>query len=81
MSGLREAVFHMSISPGSLRIVLPYVTVALAGMVTVFHHTVLNKRYGDARGSWFVVRRWQLVVGGEGLKATGIVDRIEYTVR
>ena len=52
MSGLREAVFHMSISPGSLRIVLPYVTVALAGMVTVFHHTVLNKRYGDARGSW-----------------------------
>ena len=35
-----------------MRILLPYITVALAGMVTVFYHSVLNKRHGDAKGSW-----------------------------
>lgn len=35
-----------------MRVLLPYITVALAGMVTVFYHSVLNKRHGDAKGSW-----------------------------
>ena len=52
MIEFKEALFHTSISPSSLRILLPYITVALAGMITVFYHSVLNKRYGDAKGTW-----------------------------
>lgn len=52
MIDLREAVLNTSISPSSMRVLLPYITVALAGMVTVFYHSVLNKRHGDAKGSW-----------------------------
>jgi membrane protease YdiL (CAAX protease family) len=49
---LRTAVFHTSISAVSIRILLPYITVALTGMITFFYHSILNKRYGDAKGTW-----------------------------
>jgi membrane protease YdiL (CAAX protease family) len=48
----KEAVFHTSISPGSMRILFPYLAVALTGLITIFYHSVLNRRYGDARGTW-----------------------------
>jgi hypothetical protein len=49
---LAEAVFQVSLTSPSMRILLPYVAVALTLLVTVFHHTVLKKRHGDARGMW-----------------------------
>ena len=52
MIELKTAVFHTSISPLSMRILLPYITVALAGMITVFYHSAFKKRFGDAKGTW-----------------------------
>ncbi len=49
---LKTAIFHTSISPISMRILFPYITVALTGMITLFGHPALKKRYGDARGTW-----------------------------
>ncbi len=52
MIELKTAVFYSPISPISIQILLPYITVALTGMITFFYHSVLNKRYGDAKGTW-----------------------------
>jgi membrane protease YdiL (CAAX protease family) len=49
---LKTAAFQTSISPISLQILLPYVTVALTGMITIFYHSTLKNRYGDAKGTW-----------------------------
>ncbi len=52
MIGLKTAFFYTSISPISMRILLPYVTVALTGLITIFYHSALKSRYGDAKGVW-----------------------------
>jgi membrane protease YdiL (CAAX protease family) len=52
LTELTAAVLQASISPFSMRILLPYITIALAGTITIFHHSTLKNRYGDARGMW-----------------------------
>lgn len=52
MTQLKLAVFHASISPTSMRILLPYIAVALTLLITVFHYSELKKHYGDAKGMW-----------------------------
>lgn len=52
MIELKTAILHTSIHPISMQILLPYITVALTGMITIFYHSVLNKRFGDAKGTW-----------------------------
>ncbi len=52
MIDLSTVVFHAPISPISMQILLPYITVALTGMITIFYHSTLKKRYGDAKGTW-----------------------------
>jgi membrane protease YdiL (CAAX protease family) len=49
---LTTAVSQVSISPISMRILLPYITVALTGMITIFYHSTLKNRLGDAKGMW-----------------------------
>jgi membrane protease YdiL (CAAX protease family) len=49
---INAAILYTSISPSSMRILLPYIAAALTAMITVFYHSVLNKRYGDAKGMW-----------------------------
>ena len=36
----------------SFQILLPYVAVALTTLITAFHPSVLQKRFGDSRGVW-----------------------------
>ncbi|MBN2552574.1 MAG: CPBP family intramembrane metalloprotease [Spirochaetales bacterium] len=52
MIQIREVVLAASISPPSMRILLPYIAVALTLMTTQFYHAALKKRHGDARGTW-----------------------------
>jgi membrane protease YdiL (CAAX protease family) len=35
-----------------MQILFPYIAVALTALVTLFHHTALQRRFGDAAGIW-----------------------------
>ncbi len=52
MSELKTAFLYTSILPISMRILLPYIIIALTGMITFFYHSALKNRFGDAKGTW-----------------------------
>jgi membrane protease YdiL (CAAX protease family) len=52
VTDLKEALLCNSISPISMQIVFPYIAVALTALITVFHHSGLKRRFGDAKGMW-----------------------------
>jgi len=49
---LKKAFLYTSISPISMQILLPYIAVALTALITVFYHSGLKRRFGDAKGMW-----------------------------
>jgi hypothetical protein len=52
VTDLKEALLYTSISPISMQILFPYIAVALTALITVFHHSGLKRRFGDAKGMW-----------------------------
>lgn len=52
MTQLKQVFFYASISPALMRVLLPYIAVALTVLITVLHYSELKKRYGNAKGMW-----------------------------
>ena len=52
MRDFSKVVLYASITPISMQILLPYIAAALAALITVFYHSDLKHRFGDAKGMW-----------------------------
>lgn len=52
MRDFSKVVLYASITPISMQILLPYIAAALAALITVFYHSDLKRRFGDAKGMW-----------------------------
>ena len=52
MRDFSKVFLYASITPISMQILLPYIAAALAALITVFYHSDLKRRFGDAKGMW-----------------------------